>query len=59
MYLHIRKKKNPNGSVSVQIIDRKNRGYKVVETIDYTKNNIELELLISKVKDRLKELQFI
>jgi len=57
MYLHIRKKKNPSGSVSVQIIDRKNRGYKVVETIGCAKNNIELELLISKAKDRLKELQ--
>jgi hypothetical protein len=57
MYLHIRKKKNPSGSVSVQIIDRKNRGYKVVETIGCAKNNIELELLISKAKDKLKELQ--
>ena len=57
MYLHIRKKKNPSGSVSVQIIDRKNRGYKVIETIGCAKNNIELELLISKAKERLKELQ--
>ncbi len=57
MYLHIRKKKNPSGSVSVQIIDRKNRGYKVIETIGCAKNNIELELLVSKAKERLKELQ--
>jgi len=56
MYLHIRKKKNPSGSISVQIIDRKNRGYKVLETIGCAKNNIELELLISKAKERLKEL---
>ena len=52
MYLHIRKKRNPSGSVSVQIIDRKNRGYKVVETIGCAKNNIELELLVSKAKER-------
>jgi hypothetical protein len=57
MYLHIRKKKNSTGSVSIQIIDRKNRGYKVVETIGCAKNDIELELLISKAKERLKELQ--
>ena len=57
MYLHIRKKKNSSGSVSIQIIDRKNRGYKVVETIGCAKNDIELELLISKAKERLKELQ--
>jgi len=57
MYLHIREKKNKSGSISVQIIDRKNRGYKVIETIGCARNNIELELLISKAKDRLKEFQ--
>ena len=57
MHLHIRKKKNPSGSISVQIIDRRNRGYKVVETIGCAKNDIELELLISKAKEKLKSLQ--
>ena len=57
MYLHIRKKKNKSGSISVQIIDRKKRGYKVIETIGCAKNEIELEILISKANDKLKELE--
>ncbi len=33
MGLRVRKKKNQSGSISVQIVDRTNRGYKVVETL--------------------------
>jgi hypothetical protein len=38
MYLHIRKKKNKSGSISIQIVDRKNRKYKVIETIGCARN---------------------
>ena len=33
MGLRVRKKKNQSGSISVQIVDGTNRGYKVVETL--------------------------
>jgi len=40
MSYRVRKKKNSSGSVSIQIIDRKNRGYKVVETIGCSKDEL-------------------
>jgi hypothetical protein len=57
MYLHIRKKKNPSGSISVQIIDRKNRGYKVIETIGCAKSEKDLNLFLELANIRLKELR--
>ena len=57
MYLHIRKKKNPSGSVSVQIIDRKNRGYKVIETIGCAKSEKDLNIFLELAHIRLKELR--
>ena len=56
MNYHIRKKENKSGSISIQIIDRSNRGYKVIETIGCAKNDIEKEILLNKAKERLKEL---
>jgi len=56
MSLHIRKKKNSSGSVSIQIIDRKNRGYKVVETVGCAKNAIEKQLYLDIASIRLIEL---
>ena len=37
MNLRVRKKRNASGSISVQILDRTNREYKVVETPDFIK----------------------
>ena len=55
--MYIRKKKNKSESVSIQIIEKRNRKYKVVETIGCARNEIEKELLLNKAKKRLKELQ--
>jgi len=57
MSLHIREKKNSSGSISIQIIDRKNRGYKVIETIGCAKNEIEKQLHLKKASKRLQELR--
>jgi len=57
MGLKVRKKKNSSGSVSIQIIDRKNRGYKVVETVGCTKDKKEIEDLYQKALDRIDELE--
>jgi len=56
MSLHIREKRNNSGSVSIQIIDRKNRGYKVVETIGCAKNDTEKEIYVNIANNRVKEL---
>jgi len=57
MSYRVRKKKNSSGSISVQIIDRKNRGYKVVETIGCSKNELEIEALYQKALRRIDELE--
>jgi len=57
MYLKVRKKKNRSGSVSIQIIDRKNRGYKVVETIGCAKDRDKIDTPYSKALDRIDELE--
>jgi len=56
MSLHIRKKKNSSGSISIQIIDRVNRGYKVIETIACVKNETDLSIYIEVANKRLDEL---
>ncbi len=56
MSLHIRKKKNSSRSINIQIIDRKNRGYKVVETVGCAKNAIEKQLYLDIASSRLIEL---
>ncbi len=56
MSLHIREKKNSSGSISVQIIDRKNRGYKVVETIGCAKCETEKRFYLDIASTRLEEL---
>jgi len=57
MSFRIRKKKNSSGSVNIQIIDRKNRGYKVVETIGCSKDESEIEIFYQKALNRLDELE--
>ena len=56
MALHIREKKNSSGSIIIQIINRKNRGYKVVETIGCVKSDIEKQFYLDMASARLKEL---
>jgi len=56
MGLHIREKKNSSGTISIQIIDRKNRGYKVVETVGCVKNDKEKQLCLEIAATRLEEL---
>ncbi len=56
MSYRVRKKKNSSGSVSIQIIDRKNRGYKVVETIGCSKDELEIEALYQKALERIDAL---
>jgi len=55
--MYIREKKNKSGSISIQIISKRNGNYKVVETIGCAKNNLEKEKLLFKAKERLKELE--
>jgi len=43
--------------VSVQIIDRKNRGYKVVETIGCSKDESKIETFYQKALKRIDELE--
>ncbi len=57
MGLRVRKKKNASGSISIQIIDRKNRGYKVVETIGCSKDKKEIEILYQKALNRIDEIE--
>ena len=57
MGLRVRKKKNISGSISIQIIDRKNRGYKVVETIGCSKDKKEIEVLYQKALNRIDEIE--
>jgi len=53
----VRKKKNSSGSISVQILDRTNRGYKVVETIGCSKDKNEIDIFYKKALDKIDELE--
>jgi hypothetical protein len=57
MNLRVRKKKNKSGSVSIVIVDRTNRGYKVVESLGSSKNELEIEALYQKALARIDELE--
>ena len=56
MNLRVRKKKNASGSISIQILDRTNRGYKVVETIGCSSNEDEIKQFYEKALQRINEL---
>jgi hypothetical protein len=56
MSLHIRHKKNSSGTISIQIIDRANRKYKVIETIACVRTPQDLEIYSNIAKDRLDKL---
>lgn len=57
MRLKIRKKKNKSGSISIHIVDRSGRGYKVVESLGSSKDPDEIERLYQKAFDRINELE--
>jgi len=57
MNLRVRKKKNNSGSVSIHIVDRANRGYKVVESLGSSKDELEIEALYQKALVRIDELE--
>ncbi len=57
MSLKVRKKKNKSGSTSIHIVDRTNRGYKVVESLGSSKNEDKIEALYQKALNRIDELE--
>ena len=57
MKLRIRKKKNSSGSISIHIVDRTNRGYKLVESLGSSKNEDEIEALYQQALKRVDELE--
>lgn len=54
--MFIRQRKNPSGSISIQIIDKSSGKYKVVETIACVKDTIELDFYLAKAENRIKQL---
>ena len=54
--MFIRQRKNPSGSISIQIIDKSSGKYKVVETIACVKDEIELDFYLAKAENRIKQL---
>ncbi len=57
MGFKVRKKKNASGSISIHIVDRSNRGYKVIESLGSSKNKEEVEILYQKALNRIDELE--
>jgi hypothetical protein len=57
MKLRVRKKKNSSGSISIHIVDRTDRGYKVVESLGSSKDECEIEKLYNKALQRVDELE--
>ena len=57
MGLRVRKKKNQSSSISVQIVDRSDRGYKVVESIGCSSDIDEIERFYQRALSRIDELE--
>lgn len=55
--MFIRKKINQSGSISVQIIRKDNGRYKVLKSIGYSKDLIEVEFLVQKAQKKINELE--
>jgi len=49
--MFIRKKKNPSGVISVQVIDKSNGNYKVIHTIGSSKNQSTIEHLYKQAQE--------
>jgi transposase len=54
--MFIRQRKNPSGSISIQIIDKTGGKYKVVETIACVKEEKELDFYLAKAENRIKQI---
>ncbi len=57
MSLRVRKKKNKSGSTSIHIVDRTNRGYKLVESLGTSKKEDEIEALYQKALCKIDEIE--
>jgi len=55
--MFVRKKQNKSGSVSIQIISKTRRKYKVVKTIGSGRTKEEIEVLYYQAKQKLSELE--
>jgi len=55
--MFVRKKKNPNGSISVQIIKKVRGRSKVVKTIGCSKDKEEIKRLVELRKEQIKKLE--
>jgi hypothetical protein len=56
--MFLRKKKNKSGSISVQIISKSGRKYRVVKSIDSGKSEQEIQKLCFLGKQEIKRLSF-
>lgn len=55
--MFVRQKKNTSGVVSVQVIDKSSGKYKVLKTIGSSNNFNEIEKLVAKARNYIKEAQ--
>ena len=56
--MYIKKRRNKSGSISIQLIKKLSGGKtKLIKTIGYAKNEIELELLLEKAKEEKEILE--
>lgn len=53
--MFIRKKKHPNGNVTVQVIDKGNKKFEVAKNFGVAKNQTQLDLKIKQAEQWLKE----
>ena len=57
MGLRVRKKRNASGSISIHIVDRTNRGYKVIESLGSSKDEKEIEQLYNQALQKIDQLE--
>ena len=53
--MFIRQRKNPSGSISIQIIDKSNSKYKVVETIACAKTSKDIRIVEGIIRGYYKQ----
>jgi hypothetical protein len=53
--MFVRKKPNKSGVISVQVIDKSSGKYKLIKTIGSSSESIEIEKLVLKGKEFIKE----
>lgn len=55
--MFLRKKKNPSGVISIQVIDKSKGKYKVIKTIGSSSDSKEIEILLNKGRDWIKNFK--